>query len=420
MKKINLIEDKSLGTNRTMFNDEVLNLKQYKVSFHDLMFNPLNTRVKDKVMTKFPDLKIDDEKVFSDEVQKVVYDALREDHSKSTNKKLISKLKSGQTEALIITENGIIISGNNRYSLLKTEIDENDEIKEKYSEIIVAVIEGELTPKEIIEWEISTQKETDIKLNYEEMNLIMRVKELYEAGSATSKMMTIMNINDEKEINRYVEMAGLYDKFLMHAGIPKRVDLHRTMPVYSYLDGLHSQLKKKTVKKDEKKILPRIYFDVILGSELPVQKFRDLIGKLVGNNGVELEDRVKLLTYTHKSLSKELEPTIEMIRQESFSEEAISKRKTLAEHEFNNLFEKVSDKIKTTIDFKKNQKKSNFNTVSKQLDKAYDVYLQIDEIKDTTIAYSYSDNDVLKLKNKLKSHGELIKNLISELEYDKD
>lgn len=404
MKKCNLIEDNSLGTHRVMFNGDIYNLKQYYVKFDELMFNPLNTRVKDKVVTHFPKITPTDDMVFSDEVQGIVYEALVSDHSRTINKKLKEKLSAGQTEPLIITESGVIISGNNRFSIIKSNIDEDEGIRSNFEKVIVAVIEGDLSPKQIIEWEISTQRETDLKLNYEEMNLIMRVKELDDSGTPVSKIMTLMSISEEKEIERYIMMANLYEKFLMYAGVPERYDLHRNISVYSYLDGLHSQLVKSTTKQPEKKMLPQIYFDVILGSELPVQKFRDLVGKLVGNSGIELEDRVKMLTYVSNSVTKELESTIEEIKIDSYSKEAVKKRKTLQDEEFANFFEKVSEKVNTTIDFKKNQKKSNFNSVKKQLEKAMGVYSQIEEIADTTIAYSYKVEEINSLKQTLNEH----------------
>ncbi len=415
MKKIDLINDSKLGLERIMFNGEILELKKYYVNIENLMFNPLNTRVKDKVYTEYPDLKIDDEIVFSSEVQDVVYSALKLDHNKSINKRLVRKLESGQTEALIITETGLIISGNNRFSLIKSQINENDKIKENFTHIIVAVVEGNLTPKEIIEWEISTQKETDIKLNYEEMNLIMRIKEMNDEGTSINKMMEIMSINDESSIYEYIKIAELYETFLQYAGVPNKLDLHRTIPVYSYLAALMQQLNKNNTKSDEKKILPRLYFDAILGSEIPVIKFRDLVNKVVGNVNIELQERVKLLTFLHQKVSKQLVPVIEEIKKEGYTEEAVKKRKTLSDGEFENFFNSVADKVNNEVEFKKIQKKSNAKTVINKVLKINDVYETIIDILPRTITYEYTENETEDLRKSLEENKKLIEEILRSL-----
>ncbi len=415
MKKINLIEDEKLGIERVMFNGEVRELNKYYVHYSDLIFNPLNTRVKDKVYSKYPDLKIDDKMVFGEEIQNVVFQSLKEDHGKKTNKRLIEKLESGQTEALIISNNGIIISGNNRFSMIKENIDSNSKIRENFTKIIVALIDEELSPKDIIEWEISTQKESDLKLDYEEMNLIIRIKELEDEGTSRKKISTLTSV-DEKEIKRYIEMADYYQLFLTYAGVPKKLDLHRSIKVYSFIDGLYNQLNKRTTKSQEKKILQKIYFDAMIGSEIPVQKFRDLLSKTVGNATIEFEDRIKLLTYINNNLQEELNPTIESIKENKFDENSLKQRKDFKDKNFESFFNNMHEKVTTTINFKKAQKQSSAKAILNQIDKANKTYEHIAEIFPTTITYSYTEDDKGKILNSLKESKTIIEKTIELLE----
>lgn len=413
MEKINLIDLKQ--NNKQLFKGELVELPLYLVKAKDLKFNPLNTRIHDVISTKFGD-NLSDEVLFSNEVQAEIFKSLKDTHKDKVNQKLLKSISKGIIKPFVITEDGLVLSGNNRLGLIRASMGDKDSPFDDSYEVQTLLIKKNLTKKEILDWELSLQNETEIQKSYNEMGIALQVHKQMSEGSTKMELLKITSYKDEASIEKAKEVAELYYELLLFGKNPRKVDLFRDIKVYSYLDGLNNQLKKQSCSLDEKKEIKKLYFKTILSSTIPVQKMRDFLGKIIGDTQVPKEKRVELI----KEFSDEIEPLISEAFQNNVKngfEKDKLKMVDYASNENNieETFENTTNEIKSKINFIKGLKNSGFKAVSKKLENSSKAINEINDDSIKTIFY-FEPEEIEEMKQMLKKHKKAVLELEEILE----
>lgn len=410
MEKINLIK---LNKDRKyMYKGESIKLDMYRVKVKDLKFNPLNTRIHDVIATKYGDA-IDEEMLFSNEVQVDIFKTLKETHNDRENKKILKSISNEIINPFVILENGIVLSGNNRLGLIMANLNVEGSPFDDNFEVEVALIEGKLSSKDIISWELSLQYETEGQKQYGEMGVALQIYKQSKSGNNLNELLKITPY-DEAGLKLSIEIASLYHEMLLYARIPKKHDLFRKIKVYSILDGLNSQLKKQTISNDEKKLIKDLYFKSILSSNIPVQKMRDFVNGVVGDTSVPKEKRVEFIKEFNAKISDVIEETFKENVKNKFDDNYKYVDYKTNENNVVDIFDEATTEIKNKVNFIKGSKLSSFKAISKKIEKAGKSFQEVLDDSENTIYY-FDDIEIEEMKEQLKKHKKVIESLMGEL-----
>lgn len=378
-KKLIEILNKTNETESVIINDkrEVLNV--YEIDFKNinlLKFNPFNTRISDLVISDNNFNKMNEYDLRkSYELQNFIFNNLKKYHKEIDNKRLKqSIIDNGLVKPLICLEDGLLLSGNNRLSILKDLKNENE------NKIIrVAIYNEKLNKKQIIENELALQNGTDIKLDYDQMSKIIRIGDLKEREYSNLEIAKKMGIN-QKDVNKNYKIYMLYDNFLFYSNFSRKYDFYRNFNnLYSMLASLENTISKRNVPKGKEEILKEIYFDVILTTNSPVQKFRDHINKILNLTPVKKRD---------KELNKFIYEINNIIKESLFLAKKINK-----------------NSLSIIDDLREIREKSKQNECEKLITNAIDE--SIKRIKQ-------SENDIKSLKNNIERNFEEFNELIDK------
>lgn len=156
----------------------------YKIPLEFLSYNPHNTRflTQAKTLEKRLGRPLSDENA-SDvtEIERFIYDE-KKDKNESTIQSLIN---DGQLQAGVVTNDGIILSGNRRFRLLNEIVRNPDKYKKgkdsaRYFE--AAIIDEPLNKKDILRYESFYQYGTDDKVDYDPIQKYIGAYEQQQEG----------------------------------------------------------------------------------------------------------------------------------------------------------------------------------------------------------------------------------------------
>ncbi len=395
-----------------VINGETIILDVYKIDIDDLLFNPYNTRINDMIEAKY-DSGFEEN---NEQIQKFIYNKLVETHHDPTNKKLKSSLiKLEQIiNTPVITPKKILLSGNNRLSIIRS-IREKDNNRNFMSEIEVALINEDFVKSKIIDYELSLQNEIDIKKDYETMSKVFRINE-YKSEQlkySNSKKLTNEEIAikvgvQENQVDAENEIAHLYFELLIFLGIPAQKDFYRSMPIHMHLDALRTVLGKQGFTKEDKKRIKKDYFSQIIVSTIPVQKIRDVYGKV---SSLKTKEDKEIYLDKLSNITKEKEEDFIKIKKDIIEKKILDTNNpeigTLREENKNIAIPKIDEIVHLL-----NEEKKDFNnSVDKAIKKLKDADNNIKFV--FNMLNNLEWNDVVKLQSYLENIEESVEDIKS-------
>ena len=225
--------------------------------------------------------------------------------------------KHGQQVDGVITNNGIIIDGNRRATLLRElfngEADKYGQSVEDFRYFNAIVLPENISDKEIMALETMLQIGADKPVEYNRICLYIKVDNLLKAGYTHPQIKQYMGLKSDKEVEEMESTFKLMLEYLEAIGKPNH---------FTLLNGLEDQfLNTKTVFKRldngtysaEWEYTPEdiVEFKTVcydyMRAKFEGKKYRDvLVGKSHKSNGVFIEKRVweDFLDHHNKILDK--------------------------------------------------------------------------------------------------------------------
>lgn len=145
--------------------------------------------------------------------------------------------KKGQQLDGVITNNGIIVDGNRRATLLRKlfngEADRFNQNVEDFRYFNCIVLPNDMQRKEIMALETMLQIGVDEKVKYNRICLYIKVDNLIQAGYTHTQIKQYMNLDSAGKVDEMVDVYGLMVEYLKAIGKSDH---------YTLLDGLEDQL----------------------------------------------------------------------------------------------------------------------------------------------------------------------------------
>jgi hypothetical protein len=236
--------------------DRLEKMDVYQIPLKYLIYNKYNGRILSRTKSiENQRHKIDAE---TNEGKLLIEDLLWE--SKPTkNKETLESIKKGQEKPGIITKDGIIIDGNRRAMLL------NKTIEFDYFKAVILPIEYEGNPLEIEKFETKYQLGEERKLDYNPIEIYLKLQRLYQQLSGQKRFPNLTdlnagvkvdknaikqiyswignykNINTEKDIEYSLQVMNLMDDYLDYQGYNG---------IYTALDDREEQFRGLTTWLD--------------------------------------------------------------------------------------------------------------------------------------------------------------------------
>lgn len=274
----------------------------YKIPLDLLLPNILNDRITWKIREREAenDRNLD---VESDDDVQFLYDIILKENPSENERTKASLAKNGQQVDGVITNEGIIIDGNRRATLLralfKGEADKYGQNVEDFRFFNAIVLPEDIDAKEIMALETILQIGADEKVGYNRICLYVKIDNLLSAGYTKAQIKQYMGLDSEKKVDEMKATFDLMVEYLNTIGKPNH---------FTLLDGLEDQiLNAKTVFKrlDNKTYdaewdyqqsdvvnFKMICYDY-MRAKYEGKKFRDvLVGKPNKTDGVFIEKAV--------------------------------------------------------------------------------------------------------------------------------
>ncbi len=163
-----------------------------------------------------------------------------EDENKSDNQHTLEDLaKKGQEEFGVITCDGIVVSGNRRATLLRKlwqgEATKYNQPCDKFKCLKCIVLDETYTEKEILALETITQMGKDKQVDYNRINLYIKVDNLFRAGYGYKQIKDYMGMKKESDVKDMHDLYKFMCEYLENIGKANH---------FSLLDGLEDQMIK--------------------------------------------------------------------------------------------------------------------------------------------------------------------------------
>lgn len=174
-----------------------------------------------------------------------IYSTILEEHKAENEKTKADLARNGQQVDGVITNEGIIIDGNRRATLLrelfKGEASKYNKSVEDFRYFNAIVLPGSIDEKEIMALETMIQIGSDEKVGYNRICLYIKVDNLLSAGYNHDQIKEYMGLKLSGEVDSMKETFKLMTDYLEAIGKPNH---------FSLLDGLEDQfLNTKTIFK---------------------------------------------------------------------------------------------------------------------------------------------------------------------------
>lgn len=174
-----------------------------------------------------------------------LYNLILNEHPTDNNRTKEDLAKNGQQEDGVITNDGIIIDGNRRATLLRAlftgEADQYAQSVESFRYFNAIVLPEDIDSKEIMALETMLQIGVDKKVEYNRICLYIKVDNLLKAGYSYTQIKQYMGLRTEKEVEEKAGVFNLMVEYLDSIGKPNH---------FTLLDGLEDQfINTRTVFK---------------------------------------------------------------------------------------------------------------------------------------------------------------------------
>ena len=274
----------------------------YRIPLNLLVPNVLNDRITWRIREYEAenDRKINIE---SDSDVEFLYSLILEEHKSDNERTKADLAKKGQMVDGVITEDGIIIDGNRRATLLRAlfngDADKFNKSVEDFRYFNAIVLPGYIDGKEIMALETMLQIGADKPVEYNRICLYIKVDNLLAAGYTYKQIKQYMNLKSEKDVENMANVFKLMVEYLEAIGKPNH---------FTLLDGLEDQfLNTKTVFQrldnetydanwdygaDDVAEFKLVCYDY-MRAKFEGKKYRDiLVGRPNKTNGVFIDKKV--------------------------------------------------------------------------------------------------------------------------------
>ena len=192
--------EKPVGRIDIPWKDALEPMDVYQIPLTSLVFNKYNGRILSRTKSYENQNRIIDAE---DKVGKELIEKLLWDSKPQKNKETLESLKKlGQEKIGIITQDGIIIDGNRRAMLLN-KIDHID-----YFKAVILPIEYDGNPLEIEKFETKYQLGEERKLDYNPIEIYLKIQSLYKQLSG--KSFYSKDTVDKQALKKIYEWVGNY------------------------------------------------------------------------------------------------------------------------------------------------------------------------------------------------------------------
>ena len=274
----------------------------YRIPLELLVPNVMN----DRITWKIREYEADNNRkisIESDVDVDYLYNTILGEHENENKKTLEDLARNGQQVDGVITNDGIIIDGNRRATLLRVlfngEASKYKKSVEDFRYFNAIVLPDDIDQKEIMALETMIQIGTDEKVGYNRICLYIKVDNLLSAGYTHAQIAEYMRLKNLSDVGSMKDTYDLMVKYLEAIGKPNH---------FTLLDGLEDQfLNTKNIfkKMDNGTYDARwdytpadvaefktVCFDY-MRAKFEGKKYRDtLVGKPNKTNGVFIEKRV--------------------------------------------------------------------------------------------------------------------------------
>lgn len=302
--KINEIitTQKPIKTGQTLPIRKGMTFEVYKIPLAYLVPNILN----DRITWKIREFEAENGRALSiesDDDVSYLYSLILNEHPADNERTKADLAKNGQQVDGVITNEGIIIDGNRRATLLRAlfngEADKYGQSVEDFRYFNAIVLPGDIDGKEIMALETMLQIGADKPVEYNRICLYIKVDNLLNAGYTYPQIKQYMGLKSDKEVEDMESIFKLMLEYLEAIGKPNH---------FTLLDGLEDQfINTKTVFKRldngtysaEWEYTPEdvVEFKTVcydyMRAKFEGKKYRDvLVGKPNKSNGVFIEKSV--------------------------------------------------------------------------------------------------------------------------------
>lgn len=165
-----------------------------------------------------------------------VYDLIMKEHPADNERTKADLARNGQQVDGVITNEGVIIDGNRRATLLRAlfngEAEKYNQSVEDFRYFNAIVLPGDIDSKEVMALETMLQIGVDEKVSYNRICLYIKVDNLRKAGYTYSQIKQYMNLKSEKDVEEMESIFRLMEEYLETIGKPN---------YFTLLDGLEDQ-----------------------------------------------------------------------------------------------------------------------------------------------------------------------------------
>lgn len=216
----------------------------YRVPLELLVPNVLN----DRITWKIREFEAENGRgldIEQDNDIRYLYDTILNEHPTENERTIADLAKNGQQVDGVITNEGIIIDGNRRATLLRElfngKADKYGQSVEDFRYFNAIILPEDIDDKEVMALETMLQIGADEKVGYNRICLYVKVDNLLKAGYAHTQIKQYMGLKSEKEVQEMHAIFNLMVEYLDTIGKPNH---------FTLLDGLEDQfIKAKSVFK---------------------------------------------------------------------------------------------------------------------------------------------------------------------------
>ena len=260
----------------------------------------------DRITWKIREYEAENDRVLdmeSDDDIELLYSMIMQEHPADNEKTKADLAKNGQQVDGVITNDGRIVDGNRRATLLRAlfngEADKYGQNVEDFRYFNAIVLPEDVDAKEIMSLETMLQIGVDKKVDYNRICLYIKVDNLIKAGYTYAQIKQYMGLKSENDVENMANIFKLMEEYLVAIGKPNR---------FTLLDGLEDQfINTRTVFKkldngtydanweytpSDVASFKMVCYDY-MRSKFEGKKYRDvLVGKPNKTNGVFIEKSV--------------------------------------------------------------------------------------------------------------------------------
>lgn len=362
----------------------------YKIPIEYLVPNLANDRIAWKIR-EFEAINNRKLSYESEEDINYVYELIEGEHPRENDKTLRDIAQKGQQLNGVITNDGKIIDGNRRATLLrilgfKGKARDYNQSVEKFRFFETIVLSEDITDKEIMALETSLQIGEDAKVDYDPINIYIKIDNLLKVGYTENHVAEYMGL-DVKDIKDRVErfklmndylkfvckedyftlLSGLEDHFIRANSVFKKLDNKTYSVDWSYTDLDAINFKEVAFDYMRAKYEGKEFRDNLLGGSnkgdgafLKEKEWKDFFARhseIVNNATLENEEDWKMLSNQFKGNLRHTRKQLESYLDDNNIGSIISAISTKVENLENLIKDKPQMDAKSVENLKKIEKR---------------------------------------------------------------